>query len=349
MNKKIVLFASMLGGLAAVPSQAQTSTIPEQATTPITSAAPPKSPTGEFRSLGDPAPLLTVAEWVKGKPVKMQLGGNGTNIYVLVFSTLSRANDVALTNLSSLQSRYADKGVITVAVSDDPPETLRAFVQTKGAEINFSVAADDIRRTISNYQRFFRQMMFPRAYIVGKDGNVLWFGHPLRDDMGQVVDDIVAGRFSLEREKNKVVANQQMEQYLALARQDDPRTAKAGRIMLTLRTNDAPALCDLAFQIATAPYIEKRDVALATAALDRASQLSTTNAADIAVDRAILLFQTGKKEEGLAKAREALTLAQTEADKDEANTCIRAMEKQLAMAQSSPTNTSSTNLPAGHP
>ena len=140
-----------------------------------------------------------------------------------------------------------------------------------------------------------------------------------------------------------------MEQYLALARQYDPRTAKTGRLMLTLRTNDAPALCDLAFQIATAPFIEKRDVALATAALDRAAQLATTNATDIAVNRAILLFQTGKKEEGLARARQALATAQSEADKSEANTCIRAMEVRLAMDKASQTNNPSTNGPAAKP
>jgi hypothetical protein len=140
-----------------------------------------------------------------------------------------------------------------------------------------------------------------------------------------------------------------MEQYLALARQDDPRTAKAGRIMLTLRTNDAPALCNLAFQIASDPYIEKRDVALASEALDRAEQLATTNTTDIAVNRAILLFQTGKQAEGLAKARQALASAQTKEDKEEAQANLRAMEARLAADKASQTNNLSTNAPAGKP
>ena len=41
----------------------------------------------------------------------------GTNIYVLVFCTLSRVNDFALTNLSDLQKKYQDKGVVVVAIS----------------------------------------------------------------------------------------------------------------------------------------------------------------------------------------------------------------------------------------
>src|ERR1019366_3923926 len=292
--------------------------------------------------LGAPARPLTVMEWIKGKPVQVKAG---TNIYVLVFCTLSRANDFAITNLNSLQKKYQDKGVVVVAISGEPVEPLKAFVQLKGAEIDFTVAADDdARKMTASYQRAFKQMILPRAYVVGRDGTVLWLGHPLRDDMGLVVDEIASGRYNLEQEQKKIIASEQMEQYLALARQDDSRTAKVGRLMLTLRTNDATALCDLAFQIATAPFIEKRDVALATAALDRAGQLATTNTIDIAVNRAILLFQTGKEAEGLAKARQALATAQSEADKSQVKTCIRAMEVRLAADKAS-----HTNAPAGKP
>jgi peroxiredoxin len=337
INMRYALPVGLLTCLAVISSYAQTPTVPERSAVPIKSR-----PAEKISQLGDPAPPITVKEWIKGNPVQIKAG---TNVYVLVFCTLSRANEFAITNLNSLQKKYQDKGVVVVAISSEPVEPLKEFVQLKGAEIDFTVAADDdARKMTASYQQAFKQMMLPRAYIVGKDGTVLWLGHPLRDDMGIVVDEIASGRYNLEQEQKKIIAREQMEQYLALARQDDPRTAKVGRLMLTLRTNDAPALCDLAFQIATAPYIEKRDATLATAALDRAAQLTTTNATEIAVDRAILLFQTGKEEEGLAQARKALTAAQGDDDKREANTCIRAMEARLAAAKAS-----QTNAPAGKP
>jgi hypothetical protein len=342
-HKCFVLLAGLLTCVAGISSFGQPTNVPEAAPVPAT----PRR-TELVGKLGDPAPPInTVGEWVKGRPVKIE---PGTNIYVLVFCTLSRANEFALTNLSLLQKQYQDKGVSVVVISTEPPEQVRDFVQARGDEINYTVAADDdARRTTSNYQRIFRQMMLPRAYVVGTNGTVLWFGHPLRDNMGQVVDEIASGRYNLEQTKREMFASQQMEQYLALARQDDPRTPKLGRIMLTLRTNDAPALCDLAFQIATAPYIEKRDAALGNLALDRAEQLATTNALDIAVDRSLLLFQSGKEQEGLAKARQALTVAKTEDEKSEVNACIKAMEARLAEIKSSQTNSTSTNHPAGKP
>ena len=292
-------------------------------------------------NLGDPAPDLTVKEWIKGGPVQIKAG---TNTYVLVFCTLSRVNDLGITNLSNLQKKYRDKGLVAVAISDEPAEQLKPFVQLKGTKINFAVAADDeARTTLGTYQKAFQQMMVPRAYVVGKDGNVLWYGHPFRG-LDEAVDEVMSGRYHFDQTQKSVTTAEQMEKYLLLARQDDTNCALAGRMLLAIRTNDAPGLCDLAYQIATDPLIEKRDVALANAALDRAEQLAPTNITDIAVDRAILLFQTGKQEEGLARARQALASAQSQAAKDEAQICVRAMEARMAAAK-----TNQITAPAGKP
>jgi len=291
-----------------------------------------------------------VGEWIKGRPVKIQ---PGTNIYAVIFCTLSRAGDFALTNLCALQKDYQDRGLITIVVSDDAPETLRNFIQVRGGDINFTVAADDLaRKTGSAYEHTFNVFMSPAAFVVGKDGNVLWYGHPLREGMGEVVDDIVNGRYDMKKTGKKMQANLQMDTYLAMARQDDPQTARVGLIMLRTRTNDAPALCDLAFQIATAPGIVQRDADLANKALDRAAEISTTNTTDIIIDRAMLLFQTGKEEQGLAKAKEALATAKTDEDKGVVNACIRAMEYRIANNKTNevPADAAATtNAPAGNP
>jgi hypothetical protein len=315
INKNIVLLAGLMACLAPASSFAAT--------------------------LGDRALPLTVQEWIKGKPVDVK---PGTNIYVLVFCTLSHANDFALTNLTALQKIYRDKGVVVVAISDEPAEPLKEFVQIKGAKIGYTVAADDTRRTTESYQKTFNQPMLPRAFVVGKDGNVLWQGHPLTGGLGEVVDEITAGRYNQEQTQKSIIARDEMDQYLALARSDDAKSAKLGQMLLAVRSNDAAALCDLASQIATDPLIPKRDVALANAALDRAEQLGATNTTDIAVDRAILLFQTGKEEEGLARARQALASAHSQAEKAEAQVCIHAMEVRLAAAK-----TNQITAPAGKP
>jgi predicted secreted protein len=160
----------------------------------------------------------------------------------------------------------------------------------------------------------------------------------LTDGMGQVVDDIFSGRYNMEQVQKSVVNMEQMKEYLMLARTGDTNSVRAGRVLLAIRSHDPAALCDLASQIATDRYIVYRDTALANEALDRAVSLGATNLTDIAVDRAILLFQIGKREEGLARAEEALAAAKTPDDRDEAQTCIHAMQVKMAEANPSPTN-----------
>ena len=79
-----------------------------------------------------------------------------------------------------------------------------------------------------------------------------------------------------------------------------------GRRLLAARTNDVAQLCEMAFQIATDPQIAKRDFALASAALDQAEKLPPTDSTRVAVTRAVVLFESGKQEEGLARARQAV-------------------------------------------
>jgi triphosphoribosyl-dephospho-CoA synthetase len=118
-----------------------------------------------------------------------------------------------------------------------------------------------------------------------------------------------------------------MGQYLILARQGSDRTELTGRTLLAARTNDVPLLCDLAFAIATFPKLATRDFALAGEAMDQAEKLAPTNTAQVMITRAILLFESGKRDEGLARATQALASAQSPMDKTNVQSVLRAMEK----------------------
>ncbi len=335
-----VLISVFLGGLSASVSWGQSNAVPlevraDRAASPV------------IGKLGDTAPPLTVLEWVKGNPVTLQ---PGTNIYAIVFCTLTHANEFAITNLSALQKDYQDKGLVTVVISDDALPDLTQFVRANGQKMDFTIAADDLgRKSTVLYEKTFGQMMNPRAYIVGKDGKLLWYGHPLKDDMGLVVDQILSGRYDLEGTRKRLASRDQMDEYLMMVRQEDPRAPRAGKLLMRIRSNDAPLLCDLAFQIATAPFLPHRDAALASAALDRAEKISNTNAIEIAVDRAIVLFQTGHPETGLAAAKQAESIAKTPAEKDRVQSTVHTMETRLASGKLEGENGQTNGVNTGNP
>jgi hypothetical protein len=297
--------------------------------------------TGLAGRVGDPAEPLRVKEWIKGGPVDVKAG---TNIFVVeVFGTASLASRASITNLNAIQKRFQDQGVVVVGVSDEPAERIKKFVQREGAKIEYAIAADDERHTTQAYMVPVRQRGIPCAFIVGKDGKLLWHGHPLAGGLAEALGQIVAGSYDLEQARKADIARVQMAQYLAMATRGDVRTGQAGQTLLAARTNDPPLLCDLAFQIVTAPKLIRRDLAVATAALDQAEKLGSTNATHVATTRAILLFETGKKDEALVLARKALAAAQGAKEKTNAELFLRTMEARMQPATTNRIKSAATN------
>jgi hypothetical protein len=274
--------------------------------------------------VGEPAPPLNVNEWIKGGPVEIKAG---TNIYVVeIWNVSSVASRAAITNLNDLQKRFKTNGVVVVGISDEPAEKIKEFVQHDGTNIEYGIAADNQRHTSLSYMKPVEQRGIPYVFVVGTNGNLLWHGSPQRG-LGEVLDLITSGRYD-EKQAGKVdLALHQMEQYLILARQGSDRTELTGRTLLAARTNDVPGLCDLAFQIATFPKLATRDFALAGEALDQAEKLAPTNAAPVGITRGILLFESGKQDEGLARAAQALASAQSPMEKTNIQAIIRTMER----------------------
>jgi hypothetical protein len=284
---------------------------------------------GLAQSIGQPAPPLVVKEWIKGGPVEVKAG---TNIFVVeIFATTGAASRASITNLNEVQRRFKGQGVVVVGVSDEPVGKIRRFVSGEGAAIEYPVGADNGRQTSLGYMMPARQRGVPHVFVVGKDGKLLWHGHPLHG-LNRAVEAVVAGRYNADQASKAELAQTQIEQYLALARRQDPRTDETGRRVLAARTNDVVQLCDLAFQIATDPKIAQREAPLANLALDRAQQLAPTNNTKVTVTRAVLLFETGHRDEGLARVKEAIASAQGAKDKAHAEASLRAMEARLSAA-----------------
>jgi alkyl hydroperoxide reductase subunit AhpC len=295
---------------------------------------------GRGGPIGEPAAPLVVKEWIKGKPVEIKAG---TNIFVVeVFTASTMASRASITTLNELQRRFKDQGVVVVGISDEPAERLKGFLADAGAAIEYAVAADNGRKTTLSYMMPVGKRGVPYAFVVGRDGKLQWHGHP-QQGLAEALEQVTAGRYDTERAVKAELAWKQMGEYINRARRRDPRAEAAGRAFLANWTNDLARLCDLAYEIATEPRIAKRDFALANETLDRAAQLPPTNSARVAVTRAMVLFEGGKKEEGEARAREALASTADPKEKAYVEALLRKMEARLAAAS---TNAAAQKDPA---
>ena len=291
--------------------------------------------------IGDPAAPLVVSEWIKGRPVQVK---PGTNIVVVeIWNVSSLVSRVAITNLNQLQKRFQNNGVVIVGISDEPADVIKQFVlHGAGTNIEYTIAADDHRQTSLGYMKPIGEQGIPYAFVVGTNGILLWHGHPLHG-LDTALEEITTGKYDLARHAKLDLASHQMLQYLALAQRGDVRAREAGLVVLRGRTNDAPLLRDLAFQIATDPQIKRRDFALASMALDLAGKVDATNVARTMIVRAVLLFQTGQREEGIAQAKQALAAAKSVADKADVQENLKVMEARWALIKAHESNTDKIN------
>jgi AhpC/TSA family len=290
--------------------------------------------------IGEPAPPLVVKEWIKGQPVEIK---PGTNIYVVeIWQSSVPACRAAITNLNRLQTRFRPNGVVIVGIADESVEKIKEVVLHEGTNIQYAIAADDRRKTALSYMTPVKQRGIPYTFVVGTNGNVLWHGLPLAG-LNQALEQITAGQYDMEPFRKSEVAAHQMEQYLGLARRGDFRSKSAGATLLANRTNDVALLCDMAYQITTAPRLANRDFALAGEALDQAEKLSVTNKAPVTIIRAVWLFTSGKQDAGMILATQAINSAQSPMDKNRIQLLLRTMEAHLAAAKTNQGNTNQIN------
>jgi thiol-disulfide isomerase/thioredoxin len=127
--------------------------------------------------LGDVAAPLMVHQWIQGGPVDVK-DGKGLTV-VEFWATWCGPCRVSIPHLTALQKKLKDQGVRMVGISDEEPAKVKPFVEKMGATMGYAVACDDNRQTYSGYMDAFGYNSIPTAFIVGKDGRILWHGHPM--------------------------------------------------------------------------------------------------------------------------------------------------------------------------
>ncbi len=144
--------------------------------------------------VGDRAPALTVAKWVKGSEVPAFDKGK---VYMVEFwATWCGPCIRSMPHISELQKKYKDRGLTVIGMTsqDSRGNTLEAvekMVADKGDGMGYTVAWDKERTTSKAFMEAAGQGGIPCSFLIDGSGAIAYIGHPMNIDkiLEQVLDN----------------------------------------------------------------------------------------------------------------------------------------------------------------
>ncbi len=142
--------------------------------------------------VGDAAPALKATKWLQGDEVTEFAKGQ---VYVVEFwTTWCGPCIVMMPHMSELQAQFKGKATIIGFSAQDPnnsAEKVAAFVKKRGPKLGYTFAFAEDRDTYNNWMKAAGRNGIPCCFVVGKDGNLAYIGHPMYLDV--VLPKVVAG------------------------------------------------------------------------------------------------------------------------------------------------------------
>ena len=297
--------------------------------------------------LGQPAPPLQVAEWVRGDPVKLPVAKTGQkrpksgegekrdtpkpglgakklekgeNLYVLQFwATWCGPCRESIPRLTELEKKLKAKGVRVVGIADEAPGKVKPFVKQQGKRMGYTVAIDKEGAMGKAYMGGFGINTIPHVFVVGSQGRVLWHGSP-GAALEKTVKQILAGKYDLEAAQRAEEARKLVPEYLMLviappdSDRGKPSPAEKAKTLGAKIVKDGAAdasfMSDFSWSILVHPRIPdgRRDLSLALEAGKAAYDASEGMDPDVLETYARALFDNGKRREAIKLQKKAVGL-----------------------------------------
>jgi len=90
----------------------------------------------------------------------------------------------SIPHLIELYDKYKDKGVVFMAFTDEPKETVEPFV--KEMKMPYPIGIE------SKFSASYNVSGIPHAVIIGTDGKIAWEGHPMEPSFTKKVEELAA-------------------------------------------------------------------------------------------------------------------------------------------------------------
>lgn len=253
--------------------------------------------------LGD----LSLADIVQGDDVTV---GDGENNLIVVFmATYCPVSRELVAKLNDLEKR---SGIRVVGITEEPRNLLEENVAKYELAPTFALAIDDQQQTRRRLLEPLKQRSIPYAFLVDKNGLLLWHGHPGTSAFDRIVKRTLEGDWAATHARRRLTAKALAEQYLQKVAQPNSASsaARVAKQVSRLCNRDPDFLTALAHMILTSEQIKDRDYAFALELAEQAQELVNGEDPLIGEVFAMALWENNKPKRAinqLQKAREEAT------------------------------------------
>lgn len=167
-------------------------------------------------NVGDKAPAIKVAKWVKGGEVSSFEKGR---IYVVEFwATWCGPCKDSIPHITELAKKNTNVTFLGISIweEQEPKDTsyfatVEAFVKEMGPKMGYIVGIDGPQGEMATtWMEAAGQRGIPAAFIVNGDGIIVWIGHPM--SMDGVLEKVIAGEWDLETAKTHAKAERELNE-----------------------------------------------------------------------------------------------------------------------------------------
>ena len=209
---------------------------------------PAATAAGPALDIGDPAPVLHPAQWLKGTPITRFETGQ---VYVIEFWATwcgpCKANIPHLTELARKYEKQVTIAGISIWESTDPTDRaylqkVEGFVRQQGDKMDYLVAVDGPEGEVAKaWMVAAGEKGIPASFIVGKDGRIAWIGYPA--NLGEVLQQVLEDKFDVAAAKQRRGLELKLVRPLndAMATNDFKRALELIDAILAEQPKQAPA------------------------------------------------------------------------------------------------------------
>jgi len=168
--------------------------------------------------LGDQAPPLKIKEWVKGKPVDLEQVRGNKVVVIEFWATWCGPCVASIPHLTDLQRKFKTEVVVVGATTEDPMNSLKKvqnFVRKQGDKMDYTVAFDEGRATARAYMDAMDISGIPTAFVIDREGRLVWVGSPFAN-LDEVVVQAIGGKIDLAQMKRLHQARRAMDLAMGL-------------------------------------------------------------------------------------------------------------------------------------